>query len=256
VPAGEVIINGNLVVGSVLTADVAGWPADAELSYQWGYSGGQFGGPIDGATSKTFTVTSDELDMVMVVLVTATAEGFEPTTVSAFSESTVTPAPVEAAAPAPVANSTQLAAYLASKGAVTQPQTSAGLPAGALNPGTSYSAKLEWANTTDSFVDVYLYSTPTFIGSFAVIDGVTQINLDAKVLAKLAAGDHTLVVTGQTSGAVQSVAVKLAAAPALTGSSARLAETGFEGGLPLTAAALLVLAGGALVFVRRRHANA
>jgi LPXTG-motif cell wall-anchored protein len=247
VPAGTVTISGDLVVGSVLTATVAGWPADVSLAYEWGYSGGQFGGGIDGATSSSYTVTNAELGMYMVALVTASAEGFEPTTVSAFTETVVTSAPVKAAAAAPVSNSTQLAAYLAAEGVVTQPQASVGLPAGALNPTASYSAKLTWTATTDSFVDVYLYSTPTFVGTFAVVDGVAQINLSAKLLSQLAAGEHTLVAKGQTSGSVQSVAVKIAAA---------LAETGTDAASPLTAAAFLLLLGGALVVARRRNVHA
>lgn len=246
VPAGTVAISGDLVVGSVLTAKVGGWPEDASLTYEWGYSGGQFGGGIDGATSSTYTVTNAELGMFMVVLVTAEAEGFEPTTVSAFTETVVATAPAKSAAAAPVANSNQLAAYLAAEGVATQPQASAGLPTGALNPTASYSAKLAWANTTDSFVDVYLYSTPTFVGTFAVVDGVAQINLSAKVLGQLAAGEHTLVAMGQTSGSVQSVAVKIAAT---------LAETGIDSAGPLGAAALLLLLGGVLV-VRRKTAKA
>lgn len=247
VPAGTVAISGDLVVGSVLTATVAGWPADASLTYEWGYSGGQYGGGIDGATSSTYTVTNAELGMFMVALVTAKAEGFTPTTASAFTGAVVTAAPVKPAVAAPVSNSTALAAYLAGKGVSTHEQASAGLPAGALNPTSSYSAKLAWTNTTDSFVDVYLYSTPTFVGSFAVVDGVARISLSATVLSQLAAGDHTLVAMGQTSGTVQSVAVKIAAT---------LAETGSYTAVPFGAAALLLLLGGALLVLRRRSAHA
>ncbi|HZK58430.1 MAG TPA: hypothetical protein VFC59_00985, partial [Cryobacterium sp.] len=104
-------------------------------------------------------------------------------------------------------------------------------------------AKVAWS-AADSFVDVYLYSTPTLVGTFPVVNDAAKITLSAAVLDKLAAGSHTLVVIGQSSGSVKSVALVLAAS---------LAATGFDAAAPLGAATLLLLLGAALVLVVRRR---
>ena len=67
------------------------------------------------------------------------------------------------------------------------------------------------------------------------------------MLSSLAAGGHTLVVTGQTSGAVQSVALSLTEV---------LAVTGVDITVPLTVGSLLLLLGAALILVRRRRVHA
>lgn len=241
--AGTAELTGSPVVGSVLTLETAGWPAGTTFSYEWFKFTPGMGDGLENA-GAIYTVTEGDVGYHIGVLVTGSKEGAGDATVRA-SSAYVT-APLEAAAPAPVADSSQLAAYLAAQGVTVETQTSTGLPAGALNPTASYTANLTWA-AGDSFVDVYAYSAPVFVGSFAVVDGVAQINLSAKVLGQLAAGDHTLVAMGQSSGAVQ--AVDLHIAP-------MLAETGFDAAGPLTAAAVFLLLGGALVFVRRRHARA
>lgn len=248
-PGGTVAIDGTPTVGSVLRANTAGWPDGATLTYQWGFSTGESGGPIDGATEPTYTVTAEHLGHVLSLFVTGSADGFEPTTVSSFMEVAVAPAVAtqQPAAAAPVADSTELAAFLAAEGVTTAPQTSAGLPAGALNPALSYTAQVTWADASDSFVDVYLYSTPTFVGTFPVVDGVARITLGTNILGQLAAGEHTLVVTGQTSGSVQSVAVNVAAT---------LAETGVAVGGPLAVAAVLLVLGGVFMLIRRRRTRA
>lgn len=241
--AGTVALSGTPTVGSELTATTAGWPAGTTFGYQWFYSGGQFGGAIEGANAANYTVTDAEVGLQVGVIVTGSLEGFSSS--DARSETLVATAPKQPAAAAPVAGSDDLAAYLESKGSTPQAQTSTGLPAGELNPGNDYTANVAWTSA-DSFVDVYLYSTPVLVGTFPVVDGVAQVTLSAEVLSQLGAGAHTLVVTGQTSGDVQSVALSLAAV---------LAATGFDAAFPLSAAALLLLLGSALVLVRRRQLN-
>lgn len=240
--AGTAALTGNAVVGSVLTLETAGWPAGTTFSYEWFKSTPNMGDDLENS-GTSYTVTEGDVGYSIEVIVTGSKEGSGDATVQA--RSAYVTAPLEAAAPAPVADSTQLAAYLASAGVTTGTQASTGLPAGALNPTASYTANLTWA-AGDSFVDVYLYSAPVFVGSFAIVGGVAQITLSGKVLGQLAAGDHTLVAMGQSSGAVQAVALNIAP---------MLAETGFDASGPLTAAAVLLLLGGALVFVRRRHAR-
>lgn len=259
-PGGTVTITGDPVVGNVLTATTSGWPAGTTLSYQWGFSGGEYGGPIDGATANTYKVAADKVGMKLVVLVTGSKDGFTPTTESFFmptavtaakpstpASTTPTPAPQpKPAAAAPAGDSGGLAVYLDGRGVTAQSQTSVGLPAGSLNPGQDYTATLDWT-AADSYVDVYLYSTPTFVGTFPVVNGTAKITLSEAVLSELEAGNHTLVVTGQSSGAVQAVSLTVADA---------LASTGFNAGGPLAIAVLLLLLGGALLVVRRRRLHA
>lgn len=243
-PAGTVAITGTAAVGQTLTAKTSGWPAGTTLSYQWGFSTGQSGGPIDGATKSTLTLTDDLAGLQISVFVTGSKDGFAPSVASVFGP-TVGVAKKDAA-PAPAGDSGGLAVYLKEQGVTPQSQTSAGLPAGDLNPGEDYEAQLDWT-AADSYVDVYLYSTPTFVGTFPVVNGVVQITLSAEVLSELESGNHTLVVTGQSSGSVQAVALTVAA---------MLASTGANAAGPLTAAALLVLLGAALLVVRRRRQQA
>lgn len=241
--AGTAVLTGSPVVGSVLTLETAGWPAGTTFSYEWFKATPNMGDGLDNA-GTSYTVTDGDVGYSIGVIVTGSKGGSGDVTVKAMSAYVT--APLKAAAPAPVADSTQLAAHLAAEDVTVETQTSTGLPAGALNPTASYTANLAWA-AGDSFVDVYVYSSPVFVGSFAVVDGVAQITLSAKVLSQLAAGDHTLVAMGQSSGDVQAVALNIAP---------MLAETGFDAAGPLSAAAALLLLGGALVFVRRRHVRA
>lgn len=234
---GTVAITGTPVVGNVLTAVTNGWPVGATLKYEWFYSCGQCGGAVDGEVASSYTVTSDVVSYWLGVIVTGSKAGYSDASVRVLLE-TVTSAPKKAAAPAP----SDLAAYLQAHGSTPQAQTSTGLPAGALNPGAAQTANLQWSSP-DSFVDVYVFSTPTFVGTFPVVNGVAQIWLSAAVLAQLASGGHTMVVTGQSSGAVMSVAMSIG-----------LPVTGVDVTLPLTMGSLLVLLGASLVVARRRFA--
>ena len=71
---------------------------------------------------------------------------------------------------------------------------------GAILPTTDFIASMPWTGSSgDQWVDVWAYSTPTYIGTFPVINGVLKIT--GADLSALAAGDHNLVLVGQTSGA-------------------------------------------------------
>jgi hypothetical protein len=231
--AGTVSISGTPVVGNVLTADTAGWPAGTTLSYEWFYNCGECGGSIDGQTASTYTVTNTYIGNKVGVIVTGTKAGFSNTSVSALLD-TVVSAPKKPTGPAPAGTT----------GSTPAAQTSAGLPAGPLDPAQTYSANVNWASP-DSYVDVYIFSTPTLVGTFPVVNGVAQITLSKAVLAKLSTGTHTLVITGQSSGAVQSVTVALG-----------LAATGAANpAVPVTVASLLLLLGAGLLISRRRLAQ-
>jgi LPXTG-motif cell wall-anchored protein len=246
VAAGTVAITGSYTVGSVLTAVSAGWPEGSTVTYQWfSYSEGS-GGAIENATAATYTLTADEIGLHVGVDIIVNKAGFGPNDARADANTTVTQG-AKAAAAAPVSSSTALAAYLASKSVTTQTQVSTGLPSGDLNPSKAQTATLTWTGAGDGFVDVYVYSSPTFVGTFPVVNGAVQVTLSAAVLSSLAAGGHTLVVTGQTSGTVQSVALSVAEV---------LPATGVDITVPLTVGSLLLLLGAALILVRRRRVRA
>ncbi|MEY2635432.1 MAG: hypothetical protein RIS75_1372 [Actinomycetota bacterium] len=80
VTAAKPVITGTISHGSTLTATTVGFDGAATLSYQW------FRDflPISGATSRTYTVTSSDLDERIQVLVTGTRVGY--TTSSAISD--------------------------------------------------------------------------------------------------------------------------------------------------------------------------
>ncbi|TFC78934.1 hypothetical protein E3O45_05380 [Cryobacterium sp. TMS1-20-1] len=257
--AGTASISGTPVVGNELTANSTGWPTGTALTYEWFYSGGQFGGSIDGATSSAYTVTDEFVGLTIGFIVTGTLSGFESSTASSTTDALVT-APKATAAAAPVADSTALAAFLTIAGVETGTQESAGLPTGSLAPGQGYTANLAWFSG-DSFVDVYAYSTPVLVGTFAVVNGEVRVTLSSAMLSALGAGAHTLVITGQSSGDVRAVAFSLhalasaSASVSASASAAALASTGFATAVPFTAATLLLMLGATLV-VARRHRRA
>ncbi len=104
---------------------------------------------------------------------------------------------------------------------------------------------LPWSGARDSFVDVFVYSSPQQLGSFPVIGD----KLSAAVsLSGLSAGHHTLVLVGRDSGDIKVADVTVAGPLAATGSSAApVAPLGV---------ALLMLGLVALIVVRRRRPTA
>jgi hypothetical protein len=139
-------------------------------------------------------------------------------------------APVAAApTPPPVANSTALQGYITTNNidvaATTNTFSINGAPAGSgltsIDPSAPFDAALPWSDTSDTFVDVYAYSSPLLVGTFPVIAGV--VDLTGVDLSALQPGSHHLVFVGQSSGAVSIVAIGIAAAAptlALTGTDA------------------------------------
>jgi len=80
---------------------------------------------------------------------------------------------------------------------------------GAILPTTTFVASMPWfGSNNDQWVDVWAYSTPTYIGTFPVINGVLKIT--GADLSALAAGDHHLVLVGQTSGASEVMGLAIA----------------------------------------------
>jgi LPXTG-motif cell wall-anchored protein len=207
------------------------------FTYQWLAPQQNHSGDIAGATSSTYVVTKAEIGRNVTAMVFGGVPGVSAPSLVSASNSIAITAPKKAPAPAP----TDLAAYLLANGSTPEPQTSTGLPAGALDASKSHIANVTWSSP-DSFVDVYAFSSPVFVGTFPVVNGVAQITLSTAVLGKLAAGNHTLVITGQSSGAVASVALAIG-----------LPATGSDPTVPVTVASVLMLIGAGLMFVRRRY---
>lgn len=228
-------IAGTGLVGDTLTVTTTGWPVGTVFSYQWVAPGpySQSSEDISGANASTYVVTSSEVGRYLSVFVSGRVPGVSAPSDPIHSNAITGSAPKKPTGPAPAGTT----------GSTPAAQTSAGLPAGPLDPAVDHAANVNWT-AADSYVDVYIFSTPTLVGTFPVVNGVAQITLSKAVLAKLAAGTHTLVITGQTSGAVQSVTVAL---------SAVLASTGASNPAPaITMASLLLLLGAGLLIARRR----
>jgi LPXTG-motif cell wall-anchored protein len=242
-PLGTVTIEGTPKLGETLTAATAGWPADTEFEYEWYYSGGQFGGEITGEVESTYVVDADIIGLWIGVIVTASNPYYSGTQTVNVSLDVTAFAPQLPTAAAPVADSTGLAAFLASKDVIVEAPEFAGLAA-SLPQGSDQTADLPWWGG-DSFVDVYLYSTPIVVGTVAVVDGVAQITLTSAVLAEAGAGAHTLVAVGQTSGSVQAFALQVGPALAATGSTVDASL--------IAVAGILLLGGIAFVIVTRRR---
>ncbi|GAB3616245.1 hypothetical protein GCM10027416_08020 [Okibacterium endophyticum] len=227
-------------------------------------------------TSGSFTFSTSLLSLGAHTL---TAQ-FIPSDPHQFSSSTsaalsFTVNQKNAPAPPPAANTEQLDERIARDNIDVAAITESFAPSGgaADNPLNAFdrneplSGELPWPNTTDSFVDVYAFSTPVFLGTFPVVDG--KVILTGVDLSKLEAGGHQLVFVGQTSGEMQVMAVTIASAEpdpttgddspstgsdgAGTSEDSSLASTGAEVayGFVALAPALMVL-GGMLLMGRRR----
>lgn len=241
----SVTYTGDLVVGSTLTGSIVTPFAESGVTTTvgWGQGRGESGGEIDGATGNTLVLTEDMVGSTITFVATGKKDGYSPTSVYSSIKGTVT-APKKAAAPAPVANSSELSAYLEAHSAPPVGADIVGLPLAGLNPGKDYTANVAWYSG-DSFVDVYAYSTATYIGTFPVVNGAVQVSLTSAQLTALGAGAHTLVAVGQSSGGVNSASFTVTAV---------LASTGFDPVVPMGAAAALLVLGGGLMVLRRRIA--
>jgi hypothetical protein len=164
----------------------------------------------------------------------------------------------DAPTPPPVANSTDLDSYITTNDVDVAATSSTfsidGGPAGAgltsITPTTDFSAALPWTDDSDTFVDVYVYSTPDFLGTLPVKAGVVQ--LTGVNLSALDAGSHHLVFLGQTSGTLSIVAITVAATGTTTAATdPTLAFTGTDAVAPAIGALVILLLGFALVILAR-----
>ncbi len=91
---------------------------------------------------------------------------------------------------------------------------------GTIQPTVDFDAWMPWTGSSaDQWIDVWAYSTPTYIGTFPVINGVLRIT--GADFSALQAGDHHLVLVGQTSGSTEVTSFTIAErAGAMTDTSA------------------------------------
>lgn len=202
------------------------------------------------AVSGAFSVTTSALAKGDHSL-TAT---FTPTDSLAFTPSTSQAAAFEvtvkeAPAPAPAGSTQTLLAAVDADDIKqsTDSFTGSGQALGALDASKPLTGELPWSSP-DSFVDVYVYSTPVFVGTFPVVNG--KVILSGAALPSLAAGTHHLAFVGQSSGALQVLQVQVV--PAAAG----LANTGSTVTAPLVLSGLLLLVGAGIVLIARRRRTA
>ncbi|GMA90490.1 hypothetical protein [Homoserinibacter gongjuensis] len=167
----------------------------------------------------------------------------------------------EPAAPAapPAADSTALADLIDAEGIDVAADTAQFVPVGLANadisrvdPTLPFAGDFPWSEPSDAFVDVYSYSTASFLGTFAVVGGTVQLR--GVDLSHLAGGTHHVLFRGQTSGALGVVQVTVLAA----GGGAELAATGAPTGtivVGLVSLAALLAGVGALILGRRQVAR-
>lgn len=230
-------------VAAVLSATVSPSTAQGTVRFSDGATLVSEGSVVDGAYSAMVAGLGAGAH-------TLTAS-FLPADEGAFAGSSSTPVTLtvsekqDPAAP-PAANTDEL---LALPGVVTMP-SSAFTPtggstgaSGSLDGSKPLSGEVPWTDASDSFVDVYGYSSPIYLGTFPVVNGVVQLTgLD---LSALPGGGHHLVFVGQTSATVVVMAVSITAA---------LAATGTDVLAPSILASVLLVLGLALLVVRRRRA--
>lgn len=113
-----------------------------------------------------------------------------------------------------------------------------------LDPAQPLVGELPWPLAEDTFVDVYAYSTPVYLGTFRVVDGKVQLSASIK---SLEGGTHRLVFIGQTSQSVRVMQLTVLA----------LANTGVALSTPFVVGALAIMLGLGLsvtsITMRRRR---
>jgi len=65
----------------------------------------------------------------------------------------------------------------------------------------------------DGLVDVYLMSSPTYVGTVPVTSTGLDVNVSASLLSQLSGTDHHLVFIGQESGSIRALPFAIAATP-------------------------------------------
>jgi len=254
----DVTISGTPTVGATLTA-IAGTvdPSSAQLTYAWRRDGV----PLSGAASAQYTVTAADVGHALDVELTASAEGFGSATAvseavtgqpgSSTPTPTPTPSPSGSASPTPSPSASTGTGTGTGTGTPSEDALTAALQGRISGPATiAAGSTVSIQVGTDragSPVAAWLFSTPLALGGDTVSAsgtiGVT-VPLDAP------AGAHRLAVTDAAGAVIGWYAITVVAAPTALATTGATAPFGFT----LALAALLLVAGGALM-IRRRHAQ-
>ncbi len=243
-------------------------PLDSSDTGWWGNTGRTIGADIPANTwyKKDITFFTDEMSEVVIagvgLSIGSAAGATGATTLDSWVRDltwggvthTFVTAEQAAAAP-PATDSTDLEGYIATNSVDVPGSTANFTPTGTSNtdldkidPTKPLNGTYDnWQDPTDSFVDVYSYSTAKLVGTFPVVGSkVFLANVD---LSSLAAGKHYLLLQGQTSGTIGIVQFNVLA----------LAATGSETAIVLGLAAISLLALGlwlvlSTVYARRHEA--
>jgi len=219
------------------------------------------------ATDGVFTVETSALAVgdhsLTVTFTPANVGNFQ---ASASAAVTFSVNEKELPAELPAANTDRLQEIIETQGLDVPGTTDSFVPSGdttgnaldSLDVSKTFSGTLPWSDGADSFVDVYAYSSPVFLGTFPVVNGKVQIT--GVDLSALQAGGHHLVFVGQTSETVSVMAVTVVApevaAVVPASSSSVLAVTGVDPAVPIGAASSLLLLGLGLLIVAARRRRA
>ena len=242
---GEPAIAGEARVGQTLTATGSWVPSDTELSFEW-YRYDGFRGTVVG-TSRTYTLTEDDVASTLSVWVTGSATGFLTKSLGSSSTDTVKPAETTSPSATPTlplaetGDATPASVVGAKSDRVTTP--AANLVVGASIPVTGEGfAPFE-------VVDIWMHSTPVLLGTLTA-DAQGRISGSFAMPTGLLTGTHHIVL-------VDEAGVSYTSAELVVTTTATLASTGSDLSSGWLALALMVLGGLALtVTARRRTASA
>lgn len=256
------------------TVGATGWttktlvnPLDASDSGWWGNTGRTIGANISANTWYKDDVTffTDEMSELVIagvgLSIGSAAGATGSTTLNSWVKDlawggvthTFVTAKETAAAP-PAADSDDLETYIDDNSIDVVGSTANFTPTGSSNtdltkvdPSKPLNGEYEnWQDPTDSYVDVYSFSTANLLGSFSVIGSTVYLsNLN---ISSLSTGLHYLVLQGQTSGTVGVIQFNVVG----------LAATGPDTVMSMTfgGAALLLLAAGIILRVRSSRRTA
>lgn len=187
-------VTGTPQVGVALTATPSTWSLpSAALSYQWTADGS----PISGATGSSYTPTPDVVGTSLAVQVTASAPGYQPTTLSSPAVGPVLPGTIANTVAPAVQGTPQLGSTLTA----TAGKWSVG--------GASYS--YQWLADGTPVTGA---TQPSFV------PGTDQLGLRLAVRVRASAAGYTdQVVTSATSPQVAPGTIELSSGPVVRGSS-------------------------------------
>lgn len=173
---------GSVVVGAAVTVKGTVTPVGATGTVELFDGGTSLGsGPVSSGAFSVITTTLGEGDRVLTAVFTPADALFDGSTSDPVGLRVNAKA---AQGPAPAASTDDLLDLVDENGWPILPD----------------GATVAWPDALDSFVDVWVYSTPVALGVLPVVEG--KVQRDTLALPSLAPGVHHLVFVGQTTGKV------------------------------------------------------